>query len=151
MSIAFVTAYYFVSNMDNPLGFLFGKTTTTARIVHEPPPVEIDPFKIPTSIVNRVMDNYYCGDGTVHLGDHLLFIHELCGLCKCAGITTEQVKKKLLSISLKGRAKELYKLPKNRQSMEWEEMASLFYFKFYPPSEIHKDRNLIYIYKTFDL
>ena len=33
--------------MDNPLGFLFGKTTTTARVVDEPPPVEIDPFNIP--------------------------------------------------------------------------------------------------------
>ena len=89
MSIAFVTSCYFVSNMDNPLGFLFGKTTTTARVLDEPPPVEIDPFKIPTSIVNRVMDNYYFGDGTVHPGDHLIFIHELCGLFKCAGITTE--------------------------------------------------------------
>src|SRR5215216_1899479 len=109
--------------MDNPLGFLFEKTTTTVRVVDEPP-VEIDPFQIPTSIVDRVMDNYYLGDGTVHLGDHLLFIHELCGLFKCAGITTEQVKKKLLSISLKGRAEEWYKLMKNGQSMEWEEMAS---------------------------
>src|SRR4051812_7335066 len=130
--------------MDNTLGFLFGKTTTTARVVDEPPLVEIDPFKIPTSIVDRVMDNYYFGDGTVHPGDHLIFIHELCGLFKCAGITTEHVKKKLLYISLKGRAKEWYKLLKNGQSMEWEEMASLFYSKFYPPGEIHKDRNLIY-------
>ena len=99
--------------MDNPLGFLFGKTTTTPRVVDEPPPIEIDPFKIPTSIVDRVMDNYYLGDGTVHPCDHLLFIHELCGLFKCAGITTEQVKKKLLSISLKGRAEAWYKLLKN--------------------------------------
>ena len=53
--------------MDNPLGFLFGKATTTVRVVDEPPPVEIDPFKIPTSIIDRVMDNYYLGDGTVHL------------------------------------------------------------------------------------
>ena len=127
MSIAFVTACYFVSNMDNPLGFLFGKTTTTARVVDEPPPAEIYPFKIPTSIFYHVMDNYYFGDGTVHPSDHLLFIHELCGLFKCAGITTEQVKKKLLSISLKGRAEEWYKLLKNGQSMEWEEMASLFF------------------------
>ena len=84
VSIVFVTACYSVCNMDNPLGFLFGKTTTTSRVVDEPPPIEIDPFKIPTSIVDRVMDNYYLGDGTVHPGDHLLFIHELCGLFKCA-------------------------------------------------------------------
>ena len=42
---------YFVSNMDNPLGFLFGKATTTVRVVDESPPAEIDPFKIPTRIV----------------------------------------------------------------------------------------------------
>src|SRR3954470_17990721 len=121
-SISFVTTCYFVSNMDNPLGFLFGKTTTTVRVVDEPLPVEIDPFKIPTSIVDHVMDNYYLGDGTVHPGNHFLFIHELCGLFKCAGITTEQVKK-LLSISLKGRAEEWYKLLRNGQSMEWKEIV----------------------------
>src|SRR4051812_47303860 len=130
--------------MDNPLGFLFGKTTTTTRVVDEPPPVEIDPFKIPTSIVNCVMANYYFGDGTVHPGDHLLFIHELCGLFKCAGITNEHVNKKLLSIYLKGRAEEWYKLLKNGESMEWEEILPLFYFKFYTPIEIHNDRNQIY-------
>src|SRR3954471_8655664 len=90
------------------------------------------------------MDNYYLGDGTIHPGDHLIFIHELCVLFKCAGITTEQVKNKLLSISLKGRAEEWYKLLNNGQSMEWEEIIPLFYSKFYPPSDIHKDRNMIY-------
>ena len=144
VSISFVTACYFVSNMDNPLGFLFGKTTTTARVVDEPPPTEIDPFRIPISIIDRVMDNYYFEDGTIHPDNHLLFIHELCGLFKCAGITTKQVKKKLLSISLKGRAEEWYKLLKNGQALEWEEVVPLFYSKFYPPSEIHKDRNQIY-------
>src|SRR3954465_6798638 len=150
MSISLVIACYFLSNMNNTLGFLFGKTTTTSMVVDEPPPVEIDPFKIPASIVNRVMDNYYFRDGTVHPGDHLLYIHELCGLFKCACITTKQVKKKLLSISLKGRAEAWYKLLKNGQSMEWEEMASLFYSKFYPPSEIQKDRSLIYNFWPLD-
>jgi hypothetical protein len=35
-------------------------------------------FKIPMKIVERAMNNYYLGDETVHPGDHLLFIHELC-------------------------------------------------------------------------
>jgi hypothetical protein len=81
------------------------------------------------------------GDGTVHLGDHLLFIHELCELFKCAGITPNRVNRKLLSISLKGRAEEWFKLLKDRSSITWEEIVPLFYSKFYPPSEIHKDRN----------
>jgi hypothetical protein len=60
------------------------------------------PFKIPMKIVERAMNNCYLGDGTVHPGDHLLFIHELCELFKCAGILTSQVKRKLFSLSLKG-------------------------------------------------
>ena len=41
-------------------------------------------FKIPMKIVERVRDNCYLGDGTVHPGDHLLFLYELswqsCGM-----------------------------------------------------------------------
>jgi hypothetical protein len=55
-------------------------------VVDEPPPAQLDPFKIPMKIVEHVMNNYYSGDGTVHPGDHLLFIHELCKLFKCAAI-----------------------------------------------------------------
>jgi hypothetical protein len=94
---------------NSPFGFLFRNTSTTAAHVDEPPPpppVELDHFKIPMKIIGRVMDNCYLGDGTVHPGDHLLFIHELCELFRCAGISPSQVKKKLFSLSLKGRAEE---------------------------------------------
>jgi hypothetical protein len=56
------------------------------------------------------MNNYYLGDGTVQPGDHLLFIHELCELFKCADTSTNQVKRKLFSLSLKGRSAEWYKM-----------------------------------------
>jgi hypothetical protein len=46
------------------------------------------PFKIPIKIVERAMNNCYLRDRTIHPGDHLLFIHELCELFKCAGIST---------------------------------------------------------------
>jgi hypothetical protein len=95
-------------------------------------------------IVERTLNNCYFGDGTVHPGDHLLLIHELCELFKCAGISMDQVKRKILCLSLKGRAAEWYKMLKNSQSIGWEEIVPLFYSKFYPPSEIHKDMNYIY-------
>jgi hypothetical protein len=72
----------------SPFGSLFGNTTATATVVDEPSPAQLDPFKIPMKIVERVMNNCYPGDGTVHPGDHLLFIHELCELFKCAGISS---------------------------------------------------------------
>jgi hypothetical protein len=62
--------------------------------------------------VERAMNNCYLGDGTVNPGDNLLFIHELCELFKCVGISTSQVKRKLFSLSLKGRAAEWYKMLK---------------------------------------
>jgi hypothetical protein len=96
------------------------------------------------------MNNCYLGDGTVHPGDHLLFIHELCELFKCAGISTSQVKRKIFSLSLKGRAAEWYKMLKNGRPIGWEEIVPLFYSKFCPSSEIHKDRNYIYNFHPHD-
>jgi hypothetical protein len=81
---------YFVMEK-SPFGFIFGNNTATVTVVGEPPPAQLDPFKIPMKIVERVMNNCYSGDGTVHPGDHLLFIHELCKLFKCAGISTSEV------------------------------------------------------------
>jgi hypothetical protein len=74
-------------------------------------------FKIPMKIIERVMNNHYSRDGTVPPGDHLLFIHELCELFKCAGISSSQVKRKLFSYSLKGRAAEWYRLLKDGPSI----------------------------------
>jgi hypothetical protein len=71
------------------------------------------PFKIPMKIVERAMNNCYLGDGTIHPRDHLLFIHELCKLFKCAGISTSKFKRNLFSLSLKGRAAEWYKTLKD--------------------------------------
>ena len=99
------------------IAFLFGRASVTAEVEEEAPPKEIVPFKIPMKIVDRVMNNRYVGDGTVHPGDHLLFLHELCELFKCAGISMDQVKRKLFSLSLKGRAAEWYKMLKNGRSI----------------------------------
>ncbi|KAK1651191.1 hypothetical protein QYE76_068996 [Lolium multiflorum] len=117
------------------LQFLFGKSTTTATVVDEAPGEEVIPYKIPMKIIERVMDNRYEGDGTVHPGDHLLFLHELCGLFKCAGIAMNEVRKKLFTISLSGKAAHWYKLLKNGDSLDWEDIVPLFYSKFYPPNK----------------
>jgi hypothetical protein len=83
----FYLLFYFAMEK-SPFGSLFGNTTASIMVVDEPLPTQLDPFKIPMKIVERVMNNYYSGDGTVHPGDYLLFIHELCELFKCAGISS---------------------------------------------------------------
>jgi hypothetical protein len=39
---------------------------------------------------------------------------------------------------------------KDGQSIGWEEIVPLFYSKFYPSSEVHKDRNYIYNFHPYD-
>jgi hypothetical protein len=114
------------------------------------PHAESIPFKIPMKIIEHVLNNCYFGDGTVHPCDHLLFIHELCELFKCASILMDRVKRKLFYLSLKGRAAKWFKTLKKGRSIGWEEIVPLFYSKFYPPSEIHKDGNYIYNFHPHD-
>jgi hypothetical protein len=61
-----------------------------------------------------------------------------------------QVKRKLFSLSLKGRAAEWYKTLKDGRPIDWEEIVSLFCSKFYPSSEVYKDRNYIYSFRPHE-
>ena len=130
---------YFIME-SSPFKSLFGNNTIIAALVDDVPPSQRVPFKIPMKIVERVMNNRY--DGTIHPGNHLLYIHELCELFKCAGISMDKVKKKLFSISLMGRAAEWYDLLKNGRPLSWNKIVPLFYSKFYPSSEIHKEETI---------
>ncbi|KAK1585289.1 hypothetical protein QYE76_018005 [Lolium multiflorum] len=73
-----------------------------------------------------------------------------CNLQPDEGIAMNEVRKKLFTISLSGKAAHWYKLLKNGDSIDWEDIVPLFYSKFYPPSEIHKDRNRIYNFWPHD-
>ena len=90
------------------VGYMFGNDSQITPVVERSSPItEIASFEIHIGIVDRVMENRYAGDGTVHPGEQLLYIKELCGLFKIAGVSRELIMRKLFSISLKERAYEL--------------------------------------------
>src|SRR4051812_45829050 len=128
--------------MDNStLGsLLVGNCPTT--VVVAPTPTEIVPYKIPTGIIDYVLANRYAGDK--HPGEHLLYLSQLCSLFKLLGISMEFVMRKLLSVSLKDKASDWYKLLDNSHLLNCQELMSLIYTKFYPLHEIHRDMNYIY-------
>ena len=70
---------------------LGGGRSTTLVVEKSPPPPEIVPFKIPMGIVEKVMNNCYTGDGTLHPGFHLLRIIEYCSLFKLPGVSNDVV------------------------------------------------------------
>ena len=113
---------------------LVGNHPTTLVVEKDPPPIEIVPYKIPTGIVDCVLANLYAGD--IHPGEHLLYLSQLCSLFMIAGVSMDFVMRKLLSVSLKDKALDWYKLLDNSHLLNWQELMSLFYTKFYPLHEI---------------
>src|SRR3954469_24373216 len=99
-------------------------------VVVAPPPTEIVPYKIPAGIIDYVLANHYVGDR--HAGEHLLYLSQLCSLFKLAGVSREFVMRKLFAISLIDKASDWYKLLDNSHLLDWQELISLFYTKFYP-------------------
>src|SRR3954464_15767460 len=129
------------------VGSLLVRSRPTTVVV-TPTPTEIVPYKIPSGIIDYVLANHYTGEG--HPGEHLLYLSQLCYLFKLVGVTMEFVMKKLFSVSLKDKASDWYKLLDNSDSLDWPELMSLFYAKFYPLHEIHQDRNHIYNFWSCD-
>ena len=136
--------------MDNSaLGLLLVGNRPNAIVVEKPPPpTEIVPFKIPTGIIDCVLANRYAGDR--HPGEHLLYLSQLCSLFKLASISMDFVTIKLFSLPLKDKAFDWYRLLDDSHLLNWQDLMPLFYAKFYPLHEIHRDWNYIYNFWSRD-
>ena len=60
--------------------------------------------------IDKLLANPYAGDGTLHPDMHLIYVDEVCGLVKLAGLPEDDVKKKVFPLSLKGKALTWYML-----------------------------------------
>src|SRR4051812_48804981 len=58
--------------------------------------------------------------------------------------------RKLFGLSLKGKALEWYRLQEDSHLLDWEEIQSLFFFKFYPLHEVQENRNYFYNFYPHD-
>ena len=53
-------------------------------------------------MIEQLLANPYAGDGTEHPDMHLIYVEQICGLFKLAGLPGDDVKKKVFPLSLKG-------------------------------------------------
>ena len=131
------------------LSSLLGEGRFTTPVVEKsPPPTECIPFQIPLGIIEIIRND--CYDGTVNPSIHLLKLTELCELFKISGLTRDGVMRKLFALSLKGKALEWYRILDDSHLLDWEEIQSLFYSKFYPLHEVHENRNYVYNFYPHD-
>jgi hypothetical protein len=76
--------------------------------------------------------------------DHLQLIEDRCTLFKLAEISEDEVKRKLLYLSLDGDAQVWMRSINEEYLLVWEDMKKAFYLKYYPPIEDYHDRGYIY-------
>ena len=60
-------------------------------------------LQIPSGMIEQLLANPYAGDGTEHPDMHLIYVEQICGLFKLAGLPGDEVMKKVFPLSLKGK------------------------------------------------
>ena len=132
----------------NPLRGLFGVSsprTEAQRLAPQPTaPTENICFEFPSGMLEKLLANPFTGDGTSHPDLHLIYVDEVCGLFKLAGLPEDEVKKKVFPLSLKDKALTWYRLCDDTGSWDYNRLKLEFHQKFYPMHLVHRDRNYIY-------
>ena len=93
---------------NNPLRGLFGVSSPRPEPQLVTPqctaPTENTEYEIPSGMIEQLLDNPYVGDETEHPGMHLIYVEQICGLFKLAGLPKDEVMKKVFPLSLKGKS-----------------------------------------------
>ena len=90
---------------NNPLRGLFGVSSPRPEpelVTPQPTtPIENIEYEIPSGMLEQLLANPYVGDGTEHPDMHLIYVEQICGLFKLAGLPRDEVMKKFFHLSLK--------------------------------------------------
>ena len=109
----------------NPLRGLFGLSSPRPeeqRVAPRPTEVfENIYFEIPSGMIEKLLANPYAGDGTEHPDMHLIYVEEICGLFKLAGLPRDEV--------MKGKALAWYRLCDDIGSRNWNRLKLEFHKK----------------------
>ena len=105
---------------NNPLRGLFGVSSprpVEQRVAPQPTePTENENenedihFEIPSGMLEKLLANPFAGDGTMHPDEHLIYVDEVCGSFKLAGVPEDVINKKVFPLSLKGKTLRWYRL-----------------------------------------
>ena len=67
-------------------------------------PTENIEYEIPSGMVEQLLANPYVGDGTEHPDMHLIYVDEICGLFKLAGLPGDEAKYNVFFFIFKGKS-----------------------------------------------
>ena len=120
----------------NPLRGLFGVSsprTEAHRVAPQPSaPTENICYEFPSGMFEKLLANPFTGDGTSHPDLRLIYVDEVCGLFKLAGLPEDEVKKKVFPLSLRDKALTWYRLCDDIGSWNYNRLKLEFNQKLYP-------------------
>ena len=121
---------------NNPLRGLFGVSSPQpVEQIVAPQPIEPTEnenvyFEITSGMIEKLPANPFTGDGTMHPDEHLIYVDEVCGLFKLAGMPDDVIKKKVFPLSLKGDALTWYRLCDDMGSWNYKRLKLEFIKSF---------------------
>jgi hypothetical protein len=86
----------------------------------------------------------FSGDKSQTAIGHLHTIDDLCSLFKLYGIHHDEMKRKLLYLSISGNARIWFRSLDDKYRLDLECPRKAFYLKYYTPKEAYDDRCHIY-------
>ena len=95
-------------------------------------------------MVEKLLANPFVGAGTLRPDLHLIYVDEVCGLFKLAGMPDDVIKKKVFPLYLKGYTLTWNRLCDDMGSWNYKRLKLEFQQKFYPKHLAHRDHNYIY-------
>ena len=106
---------------NNPLRGLFEVSSPRPepQLATPQPTVNIE-YEIPSGMIEQLLANPYAGDGTEHPDMHLIYVEQICGLFRLAGLPGDVVKKKVFPLSLKGDTLTWYRLCDDTASWDYK-------------------------------
>ena len=105
-----VTSYYGKQSFEGFVRGIFPRPEPQLIAPQPTSPTENIEYEIPSGMVEQLLANPYVGDGTEHPDMHLIYVDEICGLFKLAGLPGNEAKKKVFPLSLKGKTLTWYRL-----------------------------------------
>ena len=109
---------------NNPLRVLFGVSSPHPEPQLATPqptaPTKNIEYESPSGMIEQLLANPYTGDGTEHPDMHLIYVDEICGLFKLAGLPGDETKK--VFPSLKGKSLTWYRLYDDTGSWNWNRL-----------------------------
>ena len=90
-----VTCYYGKQSFEGFVRGFFTSSRTTINCTQPTAPTENIEYEIPSGMIEQLLANPYAGDGSEHRDMHLIYVDEIWGLFKIAGLPEDESKKKV--------------------------------------------------------